>query len=114
MAEGDKNAPLKNLLYRFAGFSPQDSNEQEQIPFAPSPSVPEESTGGCDDDDNEVEGEGGIVVRAEDEGDKEEEDLNPRSSEEPSSFSGRAFNSLSSLGQPIPTWYRFAFRHPSQ
>src|SRR6266566_2335358 len=35
-AEGDKNAPLKNLPYRFPGFGPRDSSEQEQIPFSPS------------------------------------------------------------------------------
>jgi hypothetical protein len=119
MAEGDKNAPLKNLPYPFPGFGPRDSNEQEQIPFPPSPAVPEGSAGGRDDDDEGVEIEGDIVVEVEDEGEEEEgeeeeEDLNPRSSEEPSSFSGRASNSLSSLGQPIPSRYPFAFRHPAR
>jgi hypothetical protein len=118
MAEGEKNAPLKDLPYPFPGFGPRDSIEQEQIPFPPSPAVPEESAGGHDDDEEKVEGEGDIVAAVEDdEGEEEEEEegeLNPRSSEEPSSFSGRASNSLSSLGQPIPSRYRFAFRHPAR
>ena len=123
MAEGEKNAPLKNLPYPFTGFGPRDSNEQEQIPFPPSPAVPEGSAGGHDDDDDEeIEIEGDIVVEVEDEDEgeeeedeeEEEEDFNPRSSEEPSSFSGRASNSLSSLGQPIPSRYPFAFRHPAR
>ena len=117
MVEGDKNSPIKNLPYPFPGFGPRDSNEQEQIPFPPSPAVPEESPGGHDDDEEEVEVEGDIVVEVEDEGEEEEEeeeDINPRSSEEPSSFSGRASNSLSSLGQPIPSRYPFAFRHPAR
>ena len=118
--EGEKNPPLKNHLYSFIGFGPRDSGEQEQIPFPPSPTVPEESAGGRDDDEEEVEVEGDIVVKVDDEGDEqekeeeeeeEEEDMNP--SEEPSSFSGRASNSLSSLGQPIPSRYPFAFRHPA-
>ncbi|KAN0115701.1 hypothetical protein V8E52_006647 [Russula decolorans] len=104
MAEGEKNAPLKDLPY---------PSEQEQIPFPPSPAVPEEIAGGHDDD--EQEGEGDIVVEVEDdEGEEEEEEegnINPRSSEEPSSFSGRASNSLSSLGQPIPSRYPFAFHY---
>jgi hypothetical protein len=58
--------------------------------------------------------EGDIVVKVEDEGEEEEEEINPRSSEEPSSFSGRASNLLSSLGQPIPSRYPFAFRHPAR
>jgi hypothetical protein len=41
MAEGDKNAPVKNIPYPFPGFGPRDSSEQEQIPFPPSPAVPE-------------------------------------------------------------------------
>jgi hypothetical protein len=118
MAEGEKNAPLKDLPYPFPGFGPRDSIEQEQIPFPPSPAIPEESAGGHDDDEEKVEGEGDIVAAVEDdEGEEEEEEegeLNPRSSEEPSSFSGRASNSLSSLGQPIPSRYRFAFRHPAR
>ncbi|KAF8497819.1 hypothetical protein F5888DRAFT_1906594 [Russula emetica] len=112
--EGDKNAPLENLPYPFLGFGPRDSSEQEQIPFPPSPAVPEESAGSHYDDEVEVEGD--IVVEVEDEGEEEEEEeeINPRSSEEPSSFSGRASNSLSSLGQPIPSHYPFAFRHPAR
>ena len=43
MAEGDKNAPLKDLPYPFSGFGPPDGNEHEQIPFPPSPAVPEGS-----------------------------------------------------------------------
>jgi hypothetical protein len=117
MAEGEKNAPLKNLPYPFPGFGPRDSSEQEQIPFPPSPAVPEGSVGGRDEEEEEIEIEGDIVVEVEGEdgGEEEvEEDFNPRSSEEPSSFSGRASNSLSSLGQPIPSRYPFAFRHPAR
>src|SRR6266478_2038102 len=117
VAEGDKNAPLKDLPYPFPGFGPRDSSEQEQIPFPPSPAVPEDSAEGHGDDEEEevVEVEGDIVVEVEEEGEEEEEgDLNPRSSEEPSSFSGRASNSLSSLGQPVPSRYPFAFRHPAR
>jgi hypothetical protein len=118
VAEGERNAPVKNLPYPFPGFGPRDSSEQEQIPFPPSPAVPEESAGGRrDDDEVEEEVEGEIVVEVEDEGeeeDEEEEEIDPRSSEEPSSFSGRASNSLSSLGQPIPSRYPFAFRHPAR
>ncbi|KAN0115718.1 hypothetical protein V8E52_006664 [Russula decolorans] len=102
-----------DLQYPFPGFGLRDSSEQEQIPFPPSPAIPEESAGGHDD--NEEEGEGDIVVEVEDdEGEEEEEEegnINPRSNEEPSSFSGRASNSLSSLGQPIPSRNPFAFRH---
>ena len=68
MAKGEKNAPLKNLPYPFTGFGPRDSGEQEQIPFPPSSVVPEESAGGRDDDGEEVEGEGNIVVELEDYG----------------------------------------------
>src|SRR5258707_8708849 len=121
MAEGDKSAPFKNLPYPFPGFGPQDGSEQEQIPFPPSPAVPEESAGGHEEEEEEEQVEGDIVVEVEDEEEEEEEgeeeehqDLNPQSSEEPSSFSGRASNSLSSLGQPIPSRYPFAFRHPAR
>jgi len=55
MAEGGKNSPLKNLPYPFPGFGPRDSNEQEQIPFPPSPAVPEENPVGHDNDEEEVE-----------------------------------------------------------
>jgi len=105
VAEGDKNAPLKNLPSPFPGFGPRDSSEQEQVPFPPSPAVPEESAEGHDDDEEEeeVEVEGDIVVEIEEEG--EEGDFNSRSSEEPPLFSGRASNSLSSLVQPIPSCY---------
>ena len=81
----------------------RDSNEQEQIPFSPSLTVPRESVEGHDD---EVQVEVDIEVEVEDEGEEEEEgDLNPRSSKEPLSFSGRhgAPNSLSSLGPPVPS-----------
>jgi hypothetical protein len=114
--EGDKNAPLKDLPYPFHGFGPRDSSEQEQIPFPPSPAVPDEGVGHEEEEEEEEEEEveGNIVVEVEDEGEEEEEDFNPRSSEEPSSFSGRASNSLSSLGQPITSRYPFAFRHPAR
>ncbi len=110
VAEGDKNAPLKNLPYPFPGFGPRDSSEQEQIPLPPSPAVMQESAGGGGDDEVVVEVEGGIVVEVEEEGEEEEdeEDFNPRSSKEPSSFSGRASDSLSSLGHPVPSRYPFA------
>ena len=114
--EDDKNAPLKNLPYPFHGFGPRDSSEQEQIPFPPSPAVPDEGAGGHEEEEEEEEVEGDIVVEVEEEGEEEEEEeeINPRSSEEPSSFSGRASNSLSSLGQPIASRYPFAFRHPAR
>ena len=123
MVEGEKSAPLKSLPYPFTSFGPRDSGEQQQIPFPPSPAVPEESAGGRDDDEEEVEVEGDIIVKVDDEGDEqekeeeeeeEEEDMDPRSSEEPSSFSDRASNSLLSLGQPIPSRYPFAFYHPAR
>ena len=79
----------------------------------PSPAVLEESAGSHDND--EEEGEGDIIIEVKDDKGEEEEgeegEINPRSSEEPSSFSGRASNSLSSLGQPIPSRYPFALRH---
>ena len=118
MTEGDNNAPLKNLPYPLPGFGPhvQDSNEREQVPFPPSPAVPEESTRGHDDDEEEAEVEGDIILEVEDEGEEVEveEDFNLRSSEEPSSFFGRTSNSLSSLGHPITSRYPFTFRHPSR
>ena len=33
MTEGEKNAPLRNILYPFPGFGSRDSSEQEQISF---------------------------------------------------------------------------------
>ncbi|KAI0299996.1 hypothetical protein B0F90DRAFT_1926006 [Multifurca ochricompacta] len=113
ITEGGKNAPLKKLPYPFPGFGPRESSEQEQIPFPPSPSLPDEGEEGKHDDDEQGEDqdEGEIVVEV-DAG--EEEEAQPRTSEEPSSFSGRASNSLSSLGQPIPSRYPFSFRHPGR
>ena len=62
-----------------------------------------------------MEVEGDIAVEVKDDKEKEEEeeeeDINPHSSEEPSSFSGHASNLLSSLGQPIPSHYSFVFCH---
>ena len=118
MAEGGKNAPLKDLPYPFPGFGPRESSEQEQeqVPFPPSPPVPDEGVEGePDEEEEEDEVEGDIVLSVEGEEEEElEEEIHPRSSEEPSSFSGRASNSLSSLGQPIPSRYPFAFRHPAR
>jgi hypothetical protein len=71
---------------RQSDFGPQDSSEQEQIPFPPSPAVPEGSVGCHGDEEAEVEVEGDIVVEVEDEGEEEEG---------PSLFSGRASNSES-------------------
>jgi hypothetical protein len=51
---------------RISRFGPRDSSEQEQIPFPPSPAIPEESAGGHDDDEVEVEGD--IIVEVEVEG----------------------------------------------
>ncbi len=116
LAEGGKNAPLKNLPYPFPGFGPRESSEQEQIPFPPSPAVPDEDREGEHDNEEGEEEEaveGDIVVEVGGEEEVEEE-VNPHSSEEPSSFSGRASNSLSSLGHPIPSRYPFAFRHPAR
>lgn len=113
--EGGQHAPIKNLPYPFPGFGPRESSEQEQIPFPPSPGIPDNGEEG--DQGDEEEGEDDIVVEVDDEGEEvefEEEDFQPRTSEEPSSFSGRASNSLSSLGQPIPSRYPFSFRHPAR
>ncbi|KAI9453375.1 hypothetical protein F5148DRAFT_1277448 [Russula earlei] len=112
--EGDKSAPLKTLPYPFPGFGPRESSEQEQIPFPPSPPVPDDGVEG-EHEEGEGEGEeGDIVFEVEVEGEEEGEEVHPRSSEEPSSFSGRASNSLSSLGQPISSRYPFSFRHPAR
>ena len=54
------------------GFGPRNSNEQELIPFPPSPAIPEQSPRGHDDDE-EVEAEGDIVVEVEDLGEEDEE-----------------------------------------
>ncbi len=59
-----------------------------------------------------MEVERGIVMEVEEE--EEEEDFNPCSSREPSSFSGRASNSLLSLGQPVPSCYPSASPHPAR
>ncbi|KAH9172425.1 hypothetical protein EDB89DRAFT_2242881 [Lactarius sanguifluus] len=116
--EGGKPAPIKNLPYPFSGFGARESSEQEQIPFPPSPGLPDEGEGEHDGEDEGGEGEGGdIVVEVDDEAEEvefEEEEAQPRTSDEPSSFSGRASNSLSSLGQPIPGRYPFSFRHPGR
>ncbi|KAI9439198.1 hypothetical protein H4582DRAFT_2119755 [Lactarius indigo] len=116
--EGGKHAPIKTLPYPFPGFGPRESSEQEQIPFPPSPGLPDEGEGEHDGEDEGEEGEeGDIVVEVDDEGEEvefEEEEAQPRTSDEPSSFSGRASNSLSSLGQPIPGRYPFSFRHPGR
>jgi hypothetical protein len=117
--EGKTTEGGKDLPYPFAGFGSRDSSEKEQIPFPPSPGLIE-GEGEEHDDEEEVEG-GDIVVRVEDEveeeedeEEEEEEETRRRTSEDPSSFSGRASNSLSSLGQPIPSRYPFAFRHPAR
>ncbi|KAF8497809.1 hypothetical protein F5888DRAFT_1803273 [Russula emetica] len=100
MAEDDKNAPPKKLPYPFSGFGPRDSSEQEQIPFLPSPTVPEESAISHDEEEEEVEVEEDIEVEVDDESEEEEEEeeINPRSSEEPSLFSGLRGGSMSSTG----------------
>ncbi|KAI0065128.1 hypothetical protein BV25DRAFT_1836476 [Artomyces pyxidatus] len=96
--------------YPFPGFGPKKSDSDlEQIPFPPSPGLPDEDAEETpedeevddDDDDDEYE-------------EVEEEEAEPRTSGEPSSFSGRASNSLSSLGQPVPSRYPFHFRHPGR
>jgi hypothetical protein len=105
--------PIKDLPYYFPGFGPRESSEQEQIPFPPSPGIPGD---GVEREGEDEEG-GEIVVEVDDEAElesEEGEEAHPRTSEEPSSFSGRASNSLSSLGQPIPSRYPFAFRHPGR
>ena len=109
--------PAKDTPYPFPGFGPRESSEQEQIPFPPSPGLPDDGAEGDHEGEGEEE-EGEIVVEVDDDEEEvefeEEEDAQPRSSEEPSSFSGRASNSLSSLGQPVPSRYPFAFRHPGR
>ncbi|KAF8261984.1 hypothetical protein EI94DRAFT_1809524 [Lactarius quietus] len=112
--EGGKAVPIKDLPYPFPGFGPRESSEHEQIPFPPSPGIPDDGVEGDHEGEGEEEEEGDIVVEVDDEEEFEEEDAQPRTSEEPSSFSGRASNSLSSLGQPIPSRYPFAFRHPGR
>jgi hypothetical protein len=111
--EDGKAVPVKDLPYPFPGFGPRESSEQEQIPFPPSPGLPDDGAEGDHEGEGEEEEGGEIVVEVDDDAEVEFEQ-EPRSSEEPSSFSGRASNSLSSLGQPIPSRYPFAFRHPGR
>ena len=54
MAEGSKNALLKDPPYPFPGFGPRESSKQEQVPFPPSPPVPDE---GEEHGEEEEEGE---------------------------------------------------------
>ncbi|KAI0263628.1 hypothetical protein BC834DRAFT_844491 [Gloeopeniophorella convolvens] len=100
--EGNGRAP-----YPFTGFGARESGEQEQIPFPPSPGLPDE--GSQHEEEEEEEEEEEALEEAEEE-EEEEEERQPRTSEDPSSFSGRASNSLSSLGQPLPPRYPFTFR----
>ncbi|TFY58149.1 hypothetical protein EVG20_g8264 [Dentipellis fragilis] len=110
-AEGSalaKDAPLMKLPYPFAGFGAkkEDSeSEKDQIPFPPSPGLPDEDHGEETHEEDFEEGQ---------ELEYETEEREPRTSEDPSSFSGHATNSLSSLGQPIPSRYPFQFRHPGR
>ncbi|KAI0033213.1 hypothetical protein K488DRAFT_85134 [Vararia minispora EC-137] len=89
--------------YPFTGFGPQKdagaarSSSGEQVPFPPSPA----------DEDEEVAGEEEYTG-------EEGEEYERRTSAEQPSTSGRASNSLSSLGQPIPGRYPFTFRHPAR
>jgi len=53
MAEGNKNMPLP-----LPGFGPKDSSEQGQIPFPPSPAIPEEIVEGCNDNKGDGDGDG--------------------------------------------------------
>jgi hypothetical protein len=111
--EDGQAVPVKNQPYPFPGFGPRESSEQEQIPFPPSPGLPDDGAEGDHEGEGEEEEEGEVVVEVDDDEEVEFEQ-EPRSSEEPSSFSGRASNSLSSLGQPVPSRYPFAFRHPGR
>ncbi|KZV67016.1 hypothetical protein PENSPDRAFT_688528 [Peniophora sp. CONT] len=86
--------------YPFQGFGQhRDSSSSQQVPFPPSPGPIE----------GEHEGEEGEEEYEEYE---EEESVEPRTSQDVPS-SGRASNSMSSLGQPIPGRYPFTFRHPA-
>jgi hypothetical protein len=107
--------PVKNMPYPFPRFGPRESSEQEQIPFPPSPGLTNDGAEGDHEGkgEGEEEKEGEIVVEVDDDEEVESEQESS-SREEPLSFSGRAFNSLSSLGQPISSRYPFAFRHPGR
>ncbi|KAI0044572.1 hypothetical protein FA95DRAFT_1562103 [Auriscalpium vulgare] len=102
-----KEAVQQKGPYPFTGFGAKKSeSDLEPIPFPPSPGLPDDDAEGAPGDDE------GIQYEIDYE--EEEEEAEPRTSGEPSSFSGRASNSLSSLGQPIPSRYPFHFRHPGR
>jgi hypothetical protein len=63
--------------------------------------MPEQSPRGHDDDE-EVEAEGDIVVEVEGPGEENEEDINPWSSEEPSSFPAVHPTRALAYSQPLP------------
>jgi hypothetical protein len=78
MTEGGK-ALLKNFLYPFPGFGLQESGEQEQqILFLPSPSLPDQGEGeehdgeGEEHDGEGEESKGGIIVVSVEEEEEEE------------------------------------------
>ncbi|THH14293.1 hypothetical protein EW146_g6022 [Bondarzewia mesenterica] len=117
--EPGKNAPRMTLPYPFTGFgAKKEESDEEQIPFPPSPGPGHEASGESVAAEEEEEGEEeeyDITHGELSEGlEYVEEETEPRTSEEPSSFSGRASNSLSSLGQPVQSRYPFQFRHPGQ
>ncbi|KAJ3772517.1 hypothetical protein FB446DRAFT_48638 [Lentinula raphanica] len=112
------SAPLMKLPYPFtASGAAQVSSDDEKIPFPPSPSVQsfKESSSGTK---SRSKGDSGTTEEEEEEdGDEEEEEVDSgaqTTSEEPSSGSGRASNSMSSLGHPVSSRYPFQFRHPTR
>ncbi|KAJ3979955.1 hypothetical protein F5890DRAFT_807692 [Lentinula detonsa] len=118
------SAPLMKLPYPFTTSGAQVSSDDEKIPFPPSPSVLsfKESSSGTksrskDNGTTEEEEEGEVEEVVE--GDEEEEEVASgaqTTSEDPSSSSGsgRASNSMSSLGHPVSSRYPFQFRHPTR
>ncbi|TFY76339.1 hypothetical protein EWM64_g7670, partial [Hericium alpestre] len=107
-SEPAKDGPLMQLPYPFTGFGvkkEESESEQEQIPFPPSPGLPDEESSGTPEE---------VEVEAEFDSGELGYEREPHSSAEPSSFSGRGSNSMSSLGQPIQPRYPFQFRHPAR
>ncbi|KAF9074125.1 hypothetical protein BDP27DRAFT_1214782 [Rhodocollybia butyracea] len=104
------SAPLMKLPYPFtAPGVAQVSSDDEKVPFPPSPSVPSHKTPSSG---TKRRGRGREEDEEEDEDEEEESGVN--TSEDPSSSSGRASNSMSSLGHPVSSRYPFQFRHPTR
>jgi hypothetical protein len=114
LASGDSRQPVF-LLFRHrmsACVLPSRPHPSSDLPACTSNSYATRpgkraSFSSTDDEEEEAEAEADIVVEVDDEG----EEINPWSSEEPSSYRSLA---ISSLGQPIPSRYQFTFRHPAR